>query len=64
MEVSKQVGNALNVTTREFGKTEKEKRGMVQFRDLSVGNVDVGLANRQFYQLIGAITVSVKCALS
>jgi hypothetical protein len=60
--VKKQVENALAVTAKNIGKTEKEKPETVQFNGLFVVNVAFGLLNRHFYQLIITIVLGVKYA--
>ena len=60
--MKKQVENALIVTAKIIGKTEKEKPETVQFKDFSVVNVAFDLFNRQFYQLIVTIVLGVKYA--
>jgi len=47
-----------------FGKTGKEKPRMVQFNDMFVEIVGVDSVDRQFYQWIRTIVVSVKYASS
>jgi len=60
--VKQQVENAPNVTAKKFGKTEKEKLEMAQFKDTFVENVSTVLVNRQFYQLTTTIIQNVKYA--
>jgi hypothetical protein len=63
MEV-RQVENVLNVTQEEFGKMGRGQREMARFSDLFVRNVGTDLVNRQFYQVMRTMRVSVKYALS
>lgn len=60
--MKKQVENALNVTAKEVGKTEKEKLKTGIPKDISVKSADFDLACRQFYQVFKTIVLSVKYA--
>ena len=60
--MKRQVENVLIVTVKEYGKMEKEKLELAQFKDLFVVNVATDLENRQFYQLIVSIVLNVKSA--
>jgi hypothetical protein len=48
--VKQQVENALNVTAKEFGRTEKERLVKDRFKGISVEIAVTGSGNRQFYQ--------------